>query len=212
MAKSHFSILEARWWDNGNHTVRHLFAAVAELHYGNPSAFYYDMFADRGSLAALLNVRGADETTEVVYLATHGDEKSFAGVGDVSISRTELRNAFAAANGKRQMKGLFLGTCLAGNHDMAEFMLDKSSGLDWVAGYREEVDWIDGSAIDMIFFSRLAEQYVANVSRKKKKFTALEMAHAAASDLLKLVSGAHSKYGFNLYHVEGKKLSAMFSK
>jgi hypothetical protein len=67
-----FCVLESRWWEEGNHSVRGLFAAVAEIHYGNPSAFFYDMFAEEHSLATLLDTRADDGTTEVVYLATHG--------------------------------------------------------------------------------------------------------------------------------------------
>jgi hypothetical protein len=207
----HFAVLESRWWDTGNHSTRGLFAAVAELHYGNPSAFYYDMFAEEKSLAALLAARGSDGGTEVVYLATHGNENEIAGLDDATISRVKLRNAIEAANAKKQIRGLFLGTCLAGNHSMAKFLLDPCTNLEWVAGYGLEVDWIDGSAIDMIFFSRLAEEYVENASRKKGKLSPFRMAHRAASNTVQLVPGAVSKYKFNLFHSEKGALKGMYA-
>lgn len=210
----HFAVLESRWWKEGNHSVRPLFAAVAEIHYANPSAFYYDMFAEERSLAALLAARGSDGTTEVIYLATHGDENGneISGLGESTISRAKLKNSIAVANGKKQIRGLFLGTCFTGNHSMAKFLLDPSTKLEWVAGYGCEVDWIDGSAIDMIFFSRLAEEYVENTSRKKGKLSPFKMAHRAASSVVNLVPGAVSKYKFNFFHSEKGALKAMFAE
>ena len=47
MAKCFFSVIESRWWSDGNHSVRPLFEALAGIHYDNPSAFYYDMFSEK---------------------------------------------------------------------------------------------------------------------------------------------------------------------
>ena len=63
----------------------------------------------------------------------------------------------------------------------------------------KSVDWVDGSAIDMIFFSKLAELYVANKSRRKGKLSSRNMAHSVATKLVELVQGVYSSYGFNIY-------------
>lgn len=212
MAKCFFSVIESRWWSDGNHSVRPLFEALAGIHYDNPSAFYYDMFSEKDSLDAGLKMRCRDGQTQVLYLATHGDESSIGGATGHTISRSELRNRITAHNNTKQVKGLFLGTCLMGNASLAKFLLEHpGTNLDWVAGYREEVDWVDGSAIDMIFFSKLAEEYRKNQSRGKGKHSARQMAHTAGSQLLHLVPGAHSTYGFNIFMHENRKLTSMFS-
>ncbi len=212
MSTCPFSVVESRWWSKGNHSVRALFEAVASIHYNNPTCFYYDMFADRSSLSTVLNMRGSDGQTEVLYLATHGDANNIGPNKANVISRTEVRNILTSANKSSQIKGVFLGTCLTGNAAVAKFFLENTNTkLEWLAGYRDSVDWIDGSAIDMIFFSKLAELYVANKSKKNGKLSPRKMAHAAASALVKLVPGAHSTYGFNIYFHENKKLTSMFS-
>ncbi|WP_039661571.1 MULTISPECIES: hypothetical protein [Pantoea] len=216
MSSSPFAVVESRWWSHGNHSVRALFEAVVAIHYSNPSAYYYDMFTNRSSLSTVLNMRGVDKSTEVVYLATHGDAKNIGPNTKNAISRTEVRNILINANAGSQLKGLFLGTCLTGNAQVAKFLLITGSNgqkthLEWVAGYRESVDWVDGSAIDMIFFSKLAELYVKNLRKRKGKKSPRLMAHEAASALLKLVPGAHSTYGFNIYFREGNELTSMFS-
>jgi len=205
------SIVESRWWDKGNHSVRALFEAVGAIHYANPSAFYYDMFADRSSLCKALRTRASDNLTEVLYLATHGNQAEIGPGNGVVISRTEFRNDIAAANTRNQLKGLYLGTCLTGNRDTVEFLLTRNSQLTWMAGYRESVDWVDGSAIDMIFFHKLAAEYVRNKHRRRGKLDAGEMAHEAATQLIRLVPGAHTTYGFNIFFREIDHVSGMFA-
>lgn len=212
MAKCVFSVIESRWWSDGNHSVRPLFEALAGIHYDNPSAFYYDMFSEKQSLSSGLRMRCRDSQTQVVYLATHGSDNSIGGASGETITRTELRNMLITHNNTKQVKGLYLGTCLMGNQSLAKFLLEEAgTNLDWVAGYKEKVDWIDGSAIDMIFFSKLAEEYRKNSSRGKGKKSSRQMAHIAGSELLHLVPGAHSKYGFNIFMHESRKLTSMFS-
>lgn len=210
MSHGPISIIESRWWSTGNSSVRALFEAVGEIHYGNPSTFFYDMFADRSSLARVLAMRTNDGVTEVIYLATHGDENAIGPGAGVAISRTEFRNDFVTANAKGKVKGLFLGTCLTGNLSTAKFLLNGGSKLEWVAGYRQSVDWIDGSAIDMIFCHKLAAEYRANAKRKRGKRTSLQMAHKAASELARLVPGAHAIYGFNIYFLNGGNVNCMY--
>ncbi|MBF6036822.1 hypothetical protein H8F23_26530 [Pseudomonas sp. P155] len=212
MSKCVFSVIESRWWSDGNHSVRPLFEALAGIHYDNPSAFYYDMFSEKQSLSSGLRMRCRDGQTQVVYLATHGSDSTIGGASGQVITRTELRNMLTTHNKTKQVKGLYLGTCLMGNQSLAKFLLEApDTHLDWVAGYKEEVDWIDGSAIDMIFFSKLAEEYRKNSSRRKGKKTSRQMAHIAGSELLQLVPGAHSKYGFNIFMHESRKLTSIFS-
>ncbi len=106
MSHLSISIIESRWWSKGNHSVRALFEAVGSIHYNNPSAFYYDMFADRSSLSRTMAIRAQDTTTEVLYLATHGDENTIGPGPGATISRAEFRNDLAAANVNGQVKGL----------------------------------------------------------------------------------------------------------
>jgi hypothetical protein len=206
------AIIESRWWSEGNHTVRNLIEAVAAVHYGNPSAFFYDMFADRSSLATIFQTRATDGTTEVIYLASHGDQNNIGPTRNNAISRAEFRNLIRLANTNAALKGLFLGTCLTGTLQTAEFFFQNNvTRLDWVAGYRESVDWVDGSAIDMVFMSKLAELYVANRRKRRGKLSPKEMAHEAATRLVRLIPGAHGQYLFNIYFNEGNTVRQMFT-
>ena len=206
-----FSIVETRWWEDGNNSVRALFEAVAALQYENPSAFLYDMFCDESSLDTIMHQRCTDGKTHVVYLATHGNEEATAIGHDEStlISRTKFRNILRNANAKGKLTGLYLGTCYMAQNKTIEFLMDSGrTKLSWMAGYTESVDWIEGSAIDMVFFNYLAQEYRKNKSSKKKK-TGAEMAKTAATELMRLIPSAHSKYGFTFHSFNGKKLTSM---
>lgn len=206
-----FGVIESRWLDKGNHTVKPIFEAISAIYKNNSNAFFYDSFAEKQSLSEVLGIRAIDKSTEVIYLATHGDHKNNICTQTVDISRTELRNCIENANSKKQIKGIFFGTCYTGNENIAKFLLEyKQTHLEWIAGYSKEVNWIDGTAIDMIFFSKLSEQYIDNKKRRKNKYSARKMAHIAASELLKIIPGAFTQYGFNIFFHEKHKLTSMF--
>ena len=206
------AVVESRWWRTGNHSVRQLFAAVAAIHYENPSAFYYDMFADRSSLQTILQARAQDGVSEVIYVASHGDSNCISPTPATAISRTEFRNILKNCNAGGQIKGLFLGTCHTGNTETARFLLqDPGTKLEWVAGYSNAVDWVDGCAIDMVFVSKFTELYLANRGRRKHKLSPRKMAHEAATRLVTLIAAAHTRYGFNIYFHENHKITSMFS-
>ncbi|MEB4561016.1 hypothetical protein [Pasteurella multocida] len=205
-----FSVIESRWFDTGNDTVKSFFESIASIYCNNPSSFFHHSFNEKNSLRKALEECCKDKQTEIIYLATHGNAKAI-GPDDVCISRTGLRNMISKVNTKKTIKGIFLGTCETGNEYVARYLLeDKSTHLEWVAGYNSSIDWIDGTAMDMMFFSKLAEQYRQNKSRKKNKFSSRKMAHLAASELLKIVPGAFIEYGFNIYFHERNKLTSMF--
>lgn len=204
-----FSVIESRWYDTGNDTVKLFFDVIGSIYCDNPNAYFHYTFNEKNSLKNAFKACCENNTTEVVYLATHGNAKSI-GPNNENISRTELRNIISEANKNKAIRGIFLGTCETGNEDIARFLLEKkSTNLEWIAGYNSSIDWIDGTAMDMIFFSKLADQYIKN-KKRKNKFSARKMAHLAASELLKIVPGAFIEYGFNIYFHEKNKLTSMF--
>ena len=54
-----------------------------------------------------------------------GMKKMIGPSVDSSISRADARNILIAANANKQIKGVFLGTCLTGKTDFARFFLEN---------------------------------------------------------------------------------------
>lgn len=88
------------------------------------------------------------------------------------------------------MSGIFLGSCLFGTEKLAEFIFSGDVGINWIAGYSEEVDWVKSSALDLLFFNELISgddgSEIARINR-------------TAEDLLDTAPGLVRNLGFGIY-------------
>lgn len=204
MVHTGLAVIESRWWEDGNDSVRPLFETVASIVEGNPHSVRYDMFAEERSLATTVEDLCCDGHYHSIYVAAHGDETSIGGLGAAEISRTKLRNMLRSHNKRRKVTGLYLGSCLIGTERNASFWLCErpSTGLQWIAGYASSVDWVDSSAIDMIFWSKYLHERRRNRSRRKGKKTEIQMVKHAASEMKALMPTIFHQLGFNVYHLD----------
>lgn len=198
------AIVESRWWDNGNDSVRPLFETLAGIVEENPHAVRYDMFAEEKSLRCIIADISSNAALHSLYIAAHGNDGSVFGLGNCEISRTVLRNMMRDANTNKTICGIYFGSCLVANKENALFWLKSTppTHLQWIAGYENSVDWIDSSAVDMIFWSKYLHERKLNRSRKKNKKTEISMVKHAASEMKKLMPTVFSEMGFNLYYLD----------
>lgn len=204
MTHTGLAVIESRWWDNGNDSVRPLFETLAGIVEGNPHSVRYDMFSEESSLAAIVENICDDGNYHSFYIGAHGDESSISGIGDAEISRVKLRNMLRTYNSTDNITGLYFGSCLIGTEKNAGFWLldTPTTNLQWVGGYKSSVDWIDSSAIDMIFWSKYLHERQRNRSRRKGKKTDLQMVKHAAAQMKKLMPTVFDQMGFNIYHLD----------
>jgi hypothetical protein len=213
MVQTGLAVLEARWWEDGNDSVRPLFETLSGIVENNPHGFRYDMFADKSSLTTILEDIACDPIYHAIYIASHGDDNSIRGIGDNSISRVELRNIFRNCNKDASISGLYFGSCLVANESNSRFLLTQTpkTGLDWVAGYNKAVDWIDSSAVDMVFWSKYLHERKTNRSRRKNKKSDVQMIKSASTEMKKLMPTVFNELGFNVYHLDsGGELAAVW--
>jgi hypothetical protein len=170
---SGLAVIESRWWKDGNDSVRPLFETLAGIVEGNPHSVRYDMFVEEASLARIISDVADSEEIHSIYIGAHGEDTFIAGLGDAQVSRAKLRNMLHNSNARGSISGLYFGSCLIANESNASFFLEEPqrTGLKWVAGYTKSVDWIDSSAVDMIFWSKYLHERCRNRSRKKGKKT-----------------------------------------
>ena len=204
------SVIESRWWNDGNDSVRPLFEVLCGIVESNPHSFRYDMFAEERSLSHVISEICSSREFHSIYIGAHGDDKSICGMGNSTISRTVFRNIIKAQNSKKSLSGVYFGSCLISTEANAHFWLDplQKTNLKWIAGYNKSVDWIDSSAVDMIFWSKYLEDRKKNRSRRKNKKTELEMAKYASSEMKKIMPTVFNELGFNVYYLDsGGKLA-----
>jgi hypothetical protein len=204
MSSTGLAVVECRWGEEGNDSVRPLFETLSAIVEGNPHGYRYDMFSEETSLAYVIEEIADTRDYHSVYIASHGDENEISGMGNARISRAKLRNLFRRVNKGNDISGLYFGSCLIANVGTAAFLLTGASAtnLVWIAGYSEKVDWIDSSAIDMVFCSKYLEERKENRRRRRRKHSELEMVKAASRAMKRLMPTVFDQLGFNIYYLD----------
>ncbi|CAL4867092.1 hypothetical protein MMA231_01342 [Asticcacaulis sp. MM231] len=207
------AVIEARWWSDGNHSVKNLFESVCGLATDNPFSFRYDMFCDAVSLRINIENIVRKGGFNSIYLAAHGDENSLQGSVGHDISRTVLRNTIRIANTSNVITGLYFGSCLICNENNARFLFDPVNGIgvNWIAGYSKSVDWVVSSCVDMIFWSYFIKERGVNQRRRRGKISDLQIAILASSEMKRLMPTVFNELGFNMYYLDnGQSLTEVW--
>lgn len=171
------AVLEGKWWDEKNTSVRSIFDVLSDLMVGSTHGYYYEMFSGSDSLEGIVRRVGSWNAMKFIYIGAHGDEKGVYGsLGPVEgwVSRTKVRNAILRLNGVENAKvyGLYFGSCSFLTAANAEFILtstadDALPSIKWVAGYSDVVDWIDSTIVDLYFFRHLMDAEGTSLERVK---------------------------------------------
>lgn len=164
------AVIESRWWEGSNSSVRGLFDLLTDIHEDNPSAYHYEMFNNADSLREIM-CRVAPRMSNI-YIASHANEDILSGAEgeeENAISRTHLRNTLKYLGGQgSSLDGLYFGSCGFMNRSNAIFLWEED-GVDvsWMAGYSgAEIDWIDLSVVDLYFWNTY---YYGSRKRKIRK-------------------------------------------
>ncbi|KAA2242093.1 hypothetical protein [Salinarimonas soli] len=156
------AVMESRWERQRNISVKSLFDVLSDIHLRTTHGFIYEMFGSKSSFREVFKRLSAENTIRRIYIATHGSAKTgnLTAINDDEISKIVLRNTLrdlASIRGAK-IRGLYLGSCYTGTKYLADFIFyDGDDGHDipikWLAGYSEEIDWIQSAALDLLFWS-----------------------------------------------------------
>ena len=143
----------AEWYENDQITsIKAMFHILAQLEFKNPNSFLYSTFVNEISFKSTMEYFRDTPGFWYIYVGCHGrrwrDDKLVTPAND-EISRTEI----LYRTNNRKFRGIFLSSC---NSDgIAEYVAGKAPYNIWVAGYGEEVDWIQSSAFEMLFWQQI---------------------------------------------------------
>lgn len=197
MARNELAVIEGRWFEKKNRSVRPVFDTLIDLMHGTPHAYFHHHFADAAGLAPIIKHVAARPETRFLYLGAHGNKEGIYGSlgdDDGKVSRVQLRNVLYKCwdEGVGSFDGLFLGSCSFVDEDNAAFLLcgEKAPlSLKWLAGYAKDVDWIDSTLLDALFLRRVLEDDGPPVTRVK----------AAAARISEEAPGLCKHLGFQVY-------------
>ena len=159
------AVLESRWWQEGNHSVRGVFDMLASIHADTPYGYYYEMFSKESIVEILQRVAKRSDIHHV-YVGAHGDDTSIYGPSNTRISRTVLKNAIRDV-GPRRLYGLFFGCCRFGK--TVDELASMGTNLTWIAGYKEEVEWVHSTAMDLYFWNAYLLSSVSEETRRDRR-------------------------------------------
>ena len=179
------AVLESRWHSptnaiQRNTSIRPLFEFLSDIHYGNHHAFEYEMIGTQQALDEALTRLASSRRVTTAYLGMHGGQNGLHLHSNTRVSRTHLRNTLrdiSAAPGAR-LRGLYLGACVFGTVSLATYLLQRNVSLNWIAGYRENVDFVKSTALDLLFFNTWLE-----VKGQHPRYTELQRVSVVADRL-----------------------------
>ncbi len=194
IAHTGIAVVESKWWPNSNVSVRALFDLVADLATDNPHRYHYEMASSEVALKEAIPRIARDPVCRYLCLAMHGSHEGLALMNGEVLKRVEIRNLLDRIRTTRgaSLSGLHLATCEFGTHAVAEKLFSSQTKLVWVAGYTEEIDWIESSALDLLFFNCL-------VRLRRTKLTELQKIQRVADELNRYVGGLVRELGFGIY-------------
>lgn len=121
-----------------------------------------------------------------MYIGSHGYYYVIYGTSTANpLTYTIIKNRVG------DLRGLYLGTCLFGRPETLMKFL-KDTDLMWCAGYKNSVDWVDSSALDLAFW-KIFQTY----NTKKGKKVELTMIENILLELRSKYSSLILELGFN---------------
>ena len=190
MQKS-LAVLEGKWSPKTNISVKSLFDLLSDLNFSSPHEYLYEMFCDDRSLENIIGRMGRARKVKFIYVGAHGTNGSLHAPGG-QVTRARLRNILGTL-GPSSIQGLFLGSCLFAQPSNASFLLSPPKGasapLKWLAGYTTEVDWIDSSVLDLLFWNKFLNAGGSPIRKIE----------SVSADLKRLVPGLIKDLGFCIY-------------
>lgn len=181
-------VAEGHWQNYTNHSVKGLFDLLSDLIKSNNHSYKHLQFADSNSFSSTLGQLGIKEH-KYLYIGSHGNEKGIYGSSKANpLTSTIIKNAL-----KDNIKGLYLGTCLFGRPEILQKFLSDKDSLVWCAGYKNSVDWIDSSALDLAFW-KIFQIYNTQPGKKVE----LSMIESSIKELRYKYSSLILDLGFNI--------------
>ncbi len=191
MKSINIAVLESRWWEGKNTSVRGMFDLLSDLYCDNHHAYHYEMCNSGAALKeALSRYVNKDEDTHYISIASHGSETGLSLYNKDSISRAEIRNILKRDSSNRAVAGIHFGSCLFGTEELAIFLHAEDISPWWIAGYGATVDFVKSTMLDLLFFQEL-------LNHKRKD--PVRQIHEVSQSLIETVPGLIKALDFGVY-------------
>lgn len=186
------AVVESKWWADKNTSVSGIFDLISDIFLANPHNYHYEMISGKGAAKEAIPRIAADPHCSILYIAAHGQRDGVSWHNGELLSRFEFRNMLKSIRATRgsQLSGIHFGACRFMNQITADYLFRENICPWWMAGYSEQVDWLESTALDMLFYRSLMVQ---------KRGTELARIKAVAADLNEKCAGLIKELGFGVF-------------
>jgi hypothetical protein len=188
------AVIEGRWFENQNTSMKSLFDLLSEIHCEHINGYVHEKFYNVSAFQDMVRDLGARRGLYYLYIAAHGDDDAIYARDDQPINRKVIRDLLvniARTHGSR-LHGIFFGSCNFVNEDTIHFFNQVDLGeLRWIAGYADEINWIASTALDWCFWN----DFLSN----KNWDTEVSAIDSTADFLNGTMYGLCRELGFNIY-------------
>ena len=167
------AVFESQWYPRYQISVKPLFHFLSDVYCDRPDGFVYERFVGAQSFGEVHGYAIRQSRVRYIYIASHGEKDSIEAPNGDSISRQAIRDDICrhgAAKKRNRIRGLYLAACLfGGSRTMAALFEDTGEDpnrLQWIAGYRKSVDFLESSCLDLIFWQTLLDREESSELRR----------------------------------------------
>ena len=204
------TILEGKWFPDRHVSIRDLFAPLFSVWtLKGDASYHYEQFTNEAAFRAAVRYSFKGNRSDTIYVGAHGNKKEIHGFHDEGISRTFIARSLNLEDGTAR-RGLYFGACSFCNQENADLILRKCRRVEWIAGYDSQVDWIDSSAIDLVFLRHFL--FPTPGTGNKKPTTKLARLRYAAKRVCTDMAPLVERLGFHVYVRSGKKIEDLTAK
>ncbi len=182
-------------WDRKSVRSKSVWPFVSEFARVYDIPAFFQGFSDKDSFQHWIRRFHKEKFSgpKLLYVAAHGSTGSIGGLLHDIYGKTIMESLKAA----RSIRYVHFGSCAFGSAEKLETLLNTAKGLVWAAGYEEDVDWVDSTLFDVMFWNRIA---VRDRDSKGRHFQKL------IGHFVEEVPGLASKLGFRFSYRRGRSI------
>lgn len=194
MKHTHISVIESKWWKRSNTSIRGIFDLVSDIATDNPSAYHYEMVNTAPAFSESILRIAKDREIRYACIASHGDASAINfELSGQKLSKEEFRELLVSIKDTpgSTLRGIHISSCSFLADNTVQYLFEGDICASWISGYREEVDWIDSSALDLLFFNELL-----NFEDEETERDAIQR---TAERIGKIAGGLCEELGFGIF-------------
>ncbi len=187
------AVIESKWGDADNKSIRGIYDLLSDIHFGDHHGYHYETINSKAAFDDGFIRCGLQHY--YISINSHGSDDGLCLHNDDRISRNEIRKCLQKVKENYYLFGIHFGACQFLDEEKVRYFYDKPINVAWVSGYSEEIDWVDSTAFDFLFFNRILK-YHGEAKDKDEPFTIIEN---VTKSIKKDCSGLIRRLGFQIY-------------